>query len=123
MENIDMIATGKRIALFRKGKGLTQIQLAREVGILQREVSRIETGQARTPNPKYMAWLLNNGADLGYIFTGLKILKDHEPETSYTAPPQPGEVLQQWFDKLNRRMQTIEEDVRKLRADIVNHQR
>ena len=101
------------MAQFRKGRRLTQIELANIMGIRQREISRIENGEASFLNPKYVAWLMGEQADLNYIFTGIANIYPENPAET-PAPLNGGDVLMETLEGMVDRITKLESQVRKL---------
>ena len=49
--------TGEKLRRFRRGKGMTQVQLARAAGLHDTTITYIETGQHKNPHPSTLAKL------------------------------------------------------------------
>lgn len=62
---------GKRIATLRKAKGLTQVQLAEQIGVTTVSIAYIETGKrwTRLETLKRIAGVL--GVDVADLFVGV----------------------------------------------------
>ena len=56
---------GEEIAKARENKGLSQRQLANAIGISNAELSKIESGERETPNPKILK-KISKHIDLNY---------------------------------------------------------
>jgi transcriptional regulator with XRE-family HTH domain len=48
---VDVASTGEKLKRFRRGRALTQVELAQKAGVSQSTVAQIEGGDRPTPHP------------------------------------------------------------------------
>ena len=114
MDNFNRKEIAKRMVAFRKSKGFTQMELGEIINLKQRMLSHIETGAAKFAHPNYLGWLIKQGADMNYIFTGL----ESDKNTGETFKREkPGEMFQAWFDSFDARISELESEVYKLKNE------
>jgi transcriptional regulator with XRE-family HTH domain len=51
MDMLATVKTGEKLKRYRRGAGLTQVELAEEAGVAQSTVTQIETGTITEPRP------------------------------------------------------------------------
>jgi len=57
---------GKRLKEERNRLGLTQLELAKKIGVTSKTISNYETGMFHTP----LMYMIKEGIDIGYLITG-----------------------------------------------------
>ena len=79
---------GKRLKEERTRLGLTQLELAKEIGVTSKTISNYELGKYQTP----LYEMLKNGMDVGYLITGIptnpECLEDMKQAAKYGASPR-----------------------------------
>lgn len=79
---------GERLRSLRKARGLTQAELARQIGIQQSDLSRMEKGTYRVSLDNLFKILAVFGLQIAEFF------QDHQPVPAQTAQPLSHEDMQ-----------------------------
>jgi transcriptional regulator with XRE-family HTH domain len=88
-----METIGSRLKIIRKKLNFSQGQLAEQSGVLQKDVSLLESGRKKFIPTEFILYLSNQGIDLNWLYTGRgeifrqDTLKKYKYETNTEADP------------------------------------
>jgi transcriptional regulator with XRE-family HTH domain len=92
-----METVGKRLKIIRRKLNLSQEKFATSAGVLQKDVSLLESGRKKFIPNEYILYLSNQGVDLNWLFTGVGEMFRQDTLRKYAAetavPTEPGRVI------------------------------
>ena len=109
----------KRLKAARKQSGLNQTDMQNRSGVLQKDISRLESGKTKFIPLNYLRCLIDMGINLNWLFTGVGDMKINMPGDTHSNPDTASlsaEQLEQYYT-LKAENRLLREQVNELKQE------